>query len=282
MSISFPFPVWYIFGYGGEYADSAYRRLLKSISSIPKDIEVNIIDVYGYLHNLHTACRDHNINIHTPDKDKKSSRPFCKSYFYNHILSSCSNHDYFFFSDVDLVYPVTFFDYVFSLLARLDFHRNDIRLIMTNSNIAPLCKIPSLPLKSYPRLSAHFPDLFNWDISASSFEELQLYPKYPSNYAHGCGVFPTRPLQYIGGFNTEIYGHGPEDAIMNRRLSYYSRVIYHTGNSLCQTLHLPHRPLNQENKAKNACYWQYYCQQSSLHGAHSDLILKQSLKRTNT
>ena len=277
MTKRFPYPVWYIFAYNNTSVSSAYHRLKKSIASIPYYITINIIDPFNNLDSLNLLFPRHTILTHNISDLSLASLSFSKSHFYNYILHKEQDSTYFYFSDVDLVYPEGFFDHLYYLLDRLDSKKSDVRLILSNTNIAPICKISFVPVRLYSRLSAIFPNLFCWDIPASRYNDLQLFKKYPTNFAHGCGIFPVKPLQKIGGFNTEIVGHGPEDALVNARLSYYARVIYHKGNTLCQSLHLPHQSLHQSNTKKNHLYWIYYCTHSSLHGLNSNLIIKQDV-----
>ena len=90
----------------------------------------------------------------------------------------------------------------------------------------------------------------------------------------GCGLIPIAPLLRIGGYNSEIVGYGPEDDLFNQRLKNYARIYYHKGSLVSSTFHIPHKPLQQQNKKKNWMYWSHSLSHQALHGAFSDTVIR--------
>ena len=76
----------------------------------------------------------------------------------------------------------------------------------------------------------------------------------------------------IGGYNSEMIGYGPEDDLFNQRLKFYARVYYHTCCYSSSTFHLPHLPLQQQNKKKNWNTWRDTMNYQSIHGVFADTI----------
>ena len=135
----------------------------------------------------------------------------------------------------------------------------------------PHLAIPLVPHKLYSFLIHRFPHLFDWSLPSSLSS---IYPRIlcKPDFAHGCGLIPVKPSIDIGGYNSEMIGYGPEDDLFNQRLKYYARVYYHKGTFSSSTFHLPHRPLQHQNKTKNWYLWRDIMTHQSIHGVFADTI----------
>ena len=134
----------------------------------------------------------------------------------------------------------------------------------------PECK-SSYSSNTLPRTLKYFPQLFRW-TPPSSFSDIIKLRHAASNFAHGCGLIPIAPLLRIGGYNSEIVGYGPEDDLFNQRLKNYARIYYHKGSLVSSTFHIPHKPLQQQNKKKNWMYWSDSLSHQALHGLFDTVI----------
>ena len=157
------------------------------------------------------------------------------------------------------------------IMEKLDYRSSDLRIITNNFHIRAIPKYKLLPDFLYGKLNFYFPELYNWNLP-TNLNEIMIRKLSKSGFAHGCGLIPLGALRKIGGYNSELIGHGPEDDLFNQRIKFYSRVYYHKGNYRSSTFHLPHPPLNQQNRLNNFKYWFDSLEDIKLNGLYSDLI----------
>lgn len=264
-----PYPVCYIFCYDEHDLDGALLRLKLSISSLPSNKSITILTWHDSLPSLLNTCS----NIKYIFVQRQA---FSRSFFINYIakyLSETTDLCYFYLADTDLFFHPSYFSWLDKICLRLDSFRADLRVITSNINLFPECKIPHIPRILLPRTLKYFPQLFRW-TPPSSFSDIIKLRHAASNFAHGCGLIPIAPLLRIGGYNSEIVGYGPEDDLFNQRLKNYARIYYHKGSLVSSTFHIPHKPLQQQNKKKNWMYWSHSLSHQALHGAFSDTVIR--------
>ena len=263
----FPFPIFYICCFQDEDFCSAVDRLTISLSSLPSKSNIHILTWHECLPNHFSSCQL-DITFHLVNKIS-----FSKSYFINKILyiSNSLSFEYFYLSDTDLFFHSLYFDWLMRMYQTLSGDKNDLRIITTNYNIYPYLRIPLIPFKAYSRLMSCFPVLFDWTLPNSLSSIYSRYLCSP-DFAHGCGLVPVKLSIDIGGYNSEMIGYGPEDDLFNQRLKFYARVYYHKGCYSSSTFHLPHKPLQQQNKRKNWNTWRDTMNYQSFHGVFSDTI----------
>ena len=266
--LNFP-PICYVYCYEKKYEDDSYERLKVSINSIPENLVVFIISWHKSLEKkLKNDFPSRKISI-----INKKYMKFSKSYFINEIANFAfkNNHEYIYLSDVDLFFHPEYFYWLKFIMNKLEYKNSDIRIITTNYNVRAKSKIKFFPRRLYGKISYHFPKYFDWTIPKSLGEILSReFSK--SDYAHGCGLIPLKALRKIGGYNSEMLGHGPEDDLFNQRIKYYSRIYYHKGTYRSSTFHLPHCYLNQKDRLKNYKYWFNTIDEMNYNGIYSELI----------
>ena len=264
-------PICYVYCFDQRNEKSSYERLKVSISSVPSHLFIYIITWHNDLENkLGKDFPYRNIYV-----IKKEFMKFSKSFFINQISNYAFEKDYkyIYLSDIDLFFHPEYFFWLEYFMKKLNYKKNDLRIITNNYNIRARSKIKFLPRKLYGKLSFYFPDLFDWKIP-KSLDEILLREFSKSDYAHGCGLIPINSLLKIGGYNSEMYGHGPEDDLFNQRIKFFSRLYYHKGNYRSSTFHLPHPALNQQDRIKNHKYWFDIVDEINYNGIYSEQIEK--------
>lgn len=266
--LDFP-PICYVYCYDKINERFSYERLKASISSIPENLTIFIITWHKDLENK--------LNVDFPNRSilfiNQKKMKFSKSFFINKISNYAykNNYQYIYLSDVDLFFHPEYFYWLKFIMNKLDYKNSDVRIITTNYNIRAKSKIKFLPRRFYGKFSFYFPKFFDWTIPKSLSQVLSRELS-KSDYAHGCGLIPIKALRKIGGYNSEMFGHGPEDDLFNQRIKFFSRIYYHNGTFRSSTFHLPHKYLNQKNRLKNYKYWYDTIDEIKCNGIYSELI----------
>ena len=265
--MSFPFPIFYICCFQENDFSLAAQRLSVSLGSLPCNSKIHILTWHDSLLS-HLGSTHYDITLHIVPKIS-----FSKSYFINQIISISDSlsYDYFYLSDNDLYFHPLYFGWIMRIFERLSGYENNLRIITTNYNIYPYPRIPLVPQRAFSFFISCFPHLFDWTLP-TSLGSIYLRQLSKPDFAHGCGLIPVKFSKKIGGYNSEMIGYGPEDDLFNQRLKYYARVYYHKGSFCSSTFHLPHQPLQQQNKSKNWHIWRDMMNHQSIHGAFSDSI----------
>ena len=264
------YDIWYIFCYSESEYIKALKRLKISIKSISKIKKINIISWHKNLSlDLDKLQIKGNIEIFQVKK-----KEFSKSYYINLILKFISPlKKYFYLSDTDLFFHPEYFDWLDFICKKLNYEKNDLRIVTLNYNIRPDKKIKFIPRKIFNITSTYLPQLYKWD-PPSKFEEILGMEFSNSGFGHGCGLLPIGPLREIGGYNEEIIGYGPEDDLLNKRIKFFARVYYHRGTLRSSTFHIYHTKLNYQNKNKNWIYWRDIIKNIEENCVHSDYIFR--------
>lgn len=150
--------------------------------------------------------------IHLPEKVKV----YCKSKIINLGVKELVSSKYFFLSDIDLVYPPTFIEYM-SLFTLV---KNPIRVIFSNHNLDFTKKIPQ-----------------NYEECKKSFELSTTNHKF---FAPGNGLVHLSSFNKVGGFDERFVGHGSEDSEFNYRISKINKY-YQFDLEEINTFHLFHK-----------------------------------------
>ena len=266
--LKFP-SIWYVYCFDKINEKNAYERLKVSISSIPEELSVKIITWHYDL--------EKKLAVDFPDRNffflNSNVTNFSKSFFINEFcrFEIEKKSKYIYLADIDLFFHPEYFFWLKYIMDELLFEESDVRIITTNFNIRAKPKLKILSRKLYGRLSYHFPNLYDWDIP-KDFQEILSREFSKSDFAHGCGLIPLKALKKIGGYNSELIGHGPEDDLFNQRIKFYSRIYYHKGSFRSATFHLPHPAMNQKNKFKNHKYWFDSLEDINRNGIYSELV----------
>lgn len=266
--IDFP-PIWYIYCFDKKIESNSYERLKISLGSIPSKFSINIITWHSNLNERlkYDFPRRNIFNLVV------NKRKFSRSLYINLIADYefKKNIKYFYLSDIDLFFHPEYFYWLKFIMEKLDYRSSDLRIITNNFNIRAIPKYKFLPDFLYGKLNFYFPELYNWNLP-TNLKEILIRKLSKPGFAHGCGLIPLGALRKIGGYNSELIGHGPEDDLFNQRIKFYSRIYYHKGNYRSSTFHLPHPPINQQNRLNNFKYWFHSLEDININGVYSDLI----------
>ena len=266
--LNFP-PICYVYSYNKRNERYSYERLKVSIGSIPENLHIFIITWHDDL--------EKKLKINFPDRNilviNKKTEKFSRSFFINEIANYASenNYEYIYLSDVDLFFHPEYFYWLKYIMNKLEYKNNDIRIITSNYNVRAKSKIKYLPRRFYGKISFYFPEYFDWTIP-KSLDQILSRELSLSGYAHGCGLIPIKAWKKVGGYNSEMVGHGPEDDLFNQRIKFFSRIYYHKGTLRSSTFHLPHPYLEQKDRLKNYKYWFSSIDEINHNGIYSELI----------
>ena len=264
------YDIWYIFCYSKDQYKSALERLKISIGSIQRNSKIKILTWHKNLNkDINDLKKIRKIDLFDT-KEKEFSRSFC----INLITKLIDDEDkYFYLADTDLFFHPEYFNWLDFICKKMNYKKNDLRIITNNFNLRPNKKYKFIPNKLFNLLSSIFPYLYNWEIPKTLNEILNIN-YMNSGFAHGCGLIPIDPLKKIGGYNEELIGYGPEDDLFNKRLSFFARVYYHIGSLRSSTFHIYHPKLNYQNKNKNWQYWKFITKDINKNRIHSDYIFR--------
>jgi len=268
----FSIPICYIFCYEDDNLYDACARLSLSLASLPKRSSVYIVTWHNHLLDL-ISCNVLDCIIHIIDVEYGG---FSRSACINRLVEALRPEDYteyFYLADTDLYFHPYYFASLERICHKLDYRRGDLRIITPNYNVLPVCKLPWLPTRIVTYAMNRYPRLFDWSLP-KNFSEILRRQWARVGYAHGCGLVPIRPLSEIGGYNAEMFDHGPEDDLFNKRICFFARLYYHPGTLMSSTFHLPHMPLRQSNSKVNFMYWRNSLSHMSYHGIDSSQIIR--------
>ena len=210
--INKPFDFLYSFHFD-QNIEEAIDRLKISIKSIINQ-KVNVC-----ICNTSVKCIKKYLNdfpsikyIHQPEKVKV----YCKSKTINIGVKELISSNYFFISDIDLIYPPNFIEYmsVFTLV------KFPIRVIFSNHNLDFTSTIPQ-----------------NYEECKNFFEVNKTKHKF---FAPGNGLIHLSSFKKIGGFDERFIGHGSEDSEFNYRISKINKY-YQFDLEEINTFHLFHK-----------------------------------------
>ena len=262
-------PIWYVYCFDEIEEKESYNRLKISISSVPESFKINLISWHSNV--------EKKLQLDFPNRKifvlPVIKKVFSKSFYINIICEyeDNKNNSYIYLSDIDLFFHPEYFYWLKFIMDKLLYLESDIRIITNNYNVRAIPRVRFLPDKLYGKLNFYFPRFFDWSLP-TNINQILSRKLSKAGFAHGCGLIPINSLKLIGGYNSELIGHGPEDDLFNQRIKFYSRVYYHKGTFRSSTFHLPHPSLNQENRFKNHNYWQNSLNDIYLNGVYSDLI----------
>jgi len=208
----------YPFHFDGRGRKTAIERLKKSLHSI-KDQDVNIC-----ICNTSKECIWGDIKKFNPKYvHKYNDSGFCKPLTINYGVKKLVDTPYFILSDIDLIYQK---DYV-KLLMNYTHSPQCYRVIPYNFNMS----IRASQIKS----------------AEQCINNLNKIDKYRTGYgiAPGNGLIHTKSFYFIGGYDEQIHGYGPEDADFNERIKYINCYVEDKNKSLT-TFHIYH-PLAKQN-----------------------------------
>ena len=138
-------PICYVYCFDQSKEKSSYERLKVSISSVPSHLFIYIITWHNDLENkLGKDFPYRNIYV-----IKKKFMKFSKSFFINQISNYAFEKDYkyIYLSDIDLFFHPEYFCWLEYFMKKLDYKKNDLRIITNNYNIRARSKIKFLPRK---------------------------------------------------------------------------------------------------------------------------------------
>lgn len=209
----------YVFKYSDENVDKAAQRLRCSIDSIKHNENINIIVcnhskkcIREYFNNIGVSINYHHYEV---------EGDFNKPILINHAVDRYIKTEYFFFSDIDLVYEK---NYLLHILVELQNEKPPSRVVPFNYNI--------------------YEDKYSCD-----WEHLMTLEKSGGGYAHGNGLMHRKSFLDIGGYNEKMIGYGPEDDEFNQRLSKINRLVYRED---IITVHLLHKEFNRIQTEENS------------------------------
>lgn len=203
----------YVFRYDDAHIQNAIKRLRCSIQSVQKQSIIPNIIVADYSdRSIRDELRD--IRNITYKYNVVQMPQFNKSLLINHAVRKFVTTEYFFFSDIDLVYPP---DYIQRMLAQIDSRKRIVRVVPYNYNI--------------------YEERYTFD-----YYLLLTLKKSNGGLAHGNGLIHLPSFKRIRGYNEKLIGHGPEDDEFNQRIAKINDLIYDTD---IVTTHLYHEELNR-------------------------------------
>jgi len=188
-----PFDFLYSFQYEQNISEFV-KRLKYSIKSIINQ-NVNVC-----VCNTSTKCigkylEDFDIKyIHSPKKVLN----YCKSKTINIGVDNLVSSDYFFISDIDLIYPPTFIDY----MSLFTFVKTPVRIIFNNNNI-----------DSFNEKCKTFDDFRKSNIA------------FKKRVAPGNGLIHLDSFKKVKGFDERFIGYGSEDSEFNYRISKINKYF---------------------------------------------------------
>jgi len=225
------FDVLYPFHFEND-VESAVERLLVSIESlINQNVRICVCNtspkcIKKYL----PSGLDY---IHIPRTDET----YCKSKTINIGVKKMIRSEYFFTSDIDLVYPPTFIEYM-SLFTLV---KNPIRVLFSNHNIGQTPKVPQ-----------------TYEECKNAFALSQDTRRATKYYAPGNGLVHLPTFKKVGGYDERFIGHGSEDSEFNYRMSKLNKY-FQIDLDVVNTYHLWHfysTDINERMKI-NEQQWRY-------------------------
>jgi len=208
----------YPFHFNGRGRKTAIKRLLISLESI-KDQGVNICICNTSKESMWEDVKKYNPKyIHKESKDE-----FCKALTINFGVKNLVETPYFILSDIDLVYQENYIRMYWNYILQ----PTKFRVIPYNVNLS----LNHLQIKT---IDDCIQNKYKIDDERTDY-----------GIAPGNGLIHTKSFYFIGGFDEQIKGYGPEDADFNERIKYINEYVEDTDEKLI-TYHIKH-PLAKKN-----------------------------------
>jgi len=208
----------YIFNFAPANVPKAIKRLRCSIESIRRQsIYVKIAVSNNSQEDIYPKLKDLDIAnyIHKPDTGL-----FSRAQTINFGVRNLVTSDYFFVSDIDLIYQPHHIETIYNDLEKYD---EPIRYIFWNYNIRK-------------------------EEYSTNYEALMKLPHSGGGAAGGNGLIHLESFIKIQGYDEEMIGYSPEDDLFNQRIGKINKLIY---NNKLATAHLFHPRFNMIQHAKN-------------------------------
>jgi len=224
----------YSFDFKEKEIDNAIKRLNISIKSIiDQNVDVCIcntskIDIKKSITNINKIRY-----LYYPLKQEN----YCKPKTINIGVRKLVNSEYFFLSDIDLIYPPSFVKNMLSYTL----YKEPVRIIFFNYNLGKCIDYKNF--KTYKKLLERVKDSQRTTIGI----------------APGNGLVHLKSFHKIGGFDERYIGYGPEDADFNLRISIINKYV-EVNYDKVNTYHLYHPiNINQEYNNKNIELYNKVC-----------------------
>ena len=240
--------ILYVFNFTRENFKLALERFLCSIKSIQnQNLEICVSNnseecIFSEIKNLNISRY-----IHTPNPSK-----FSRAWSINFAAKKLIDQDYFYMSDIDLVYSPNHFERLKIKLNQINLREKPIRYVPYNYNLLP--KRGSFSNRVINRIG--FLKKFHSIVHEYSWDYLYLdtLMKEPGGFAHGNGLIHFNSFLQIQGFDEDFIGYGPEDKLFNKRIGFINNVIFDNLNDT-STFHLWHLPLSRFQEVENMNYY---------------------------
>jgi len=211
--------------------NESIKRIRASIGSIiHQDVNVCVSNTSN--HCIYKYIKDFGkINyLHTP-----SNTRFNKPKTINYGVINLIESEYFFLSDIDLVYQE---NHVNNITEILNEYNEPVRIVHKNYNI------------SYPSYSPKFTD----HMKRKKIDDPSGRPW--EGYAHGNGLIHRPSFYKVCGYDEFFIGYAPEDDEFNQRIKHVSKLIYSDREDVI-TAHIfhPRAAVDNTNYELNMYYY---------------------------
>jgi predicted glycosyltransferase involved in capsule biosynthesis len=211
----------YTFQFETDHIQKAFNRLVCSINSLQNQ-NLNIIVLNGSYKDIIKDLKL-NVNRELAYVHKYNYKKGSKGKLINHGAKHFVKSDFFFISDIDLIYPPNFIEE----FNNLDLYENDIpKRIVFDSYF--------LRKELYN---------FNHRLLLRELKEHNTHTPAPGN-----GLIHRNSFLYLRGFNEDMLGWGFEDTVFNLRIGKIN--IYREYDHI-RTVHLWHERTNSIQEQKN-------------------------------
>lgn len=206
----------YSFHFDGSDREDALKRFSASIKSIMgQDVRLCVSNtsqecIQGFLDEFKVPIA----YVHKP-----TGKPCCKSLTINYGVKNLVESEYFFVSDIDLVYQEKYSEIMSGYIAR---YEKPIRVVPLTYNISYACYSPIF--------EDHMKDPGKRDGCGRGWKM----------FSHGNGLIHLESFMRIRGYDEEFVGHGPEDIFFNDRISKINQLIY-TKDPEASSAHIKHK-----------------------------------------
>jgi hypothetical protein len=227
------FDILYPFHFESLNIEEAVKRLKISIKSL-KDQNVRICVCNTSFDCIKQELKDFDLQYFHCYNDTEL---YCKSKTINIGVKNMIKSEYFFTSDIDLVYPPTFIEYM-SLFTLV---KNPIRVIFSNYNIGKSENLPQ-----------------NYDECKQIYFNNKDNQRASKYFAPGNGLVHLNSFNKIDGYDERFIGHGSEDSEFNYRISKINKY-FQIDLEEVNTFHLWHSYTSNINERIkiNEQQWRY-------------------------
>jgi len=215
----------YIFKFSNDKIEKAIQRLICSIRSIKNQNYGGVVNIY--------VVNSSEADISPDLKDlclnyifKPVTGYFNKSFLINCAVNNFIKSEYFFISDIDLIYGP-------------DYIKNSLQMAVGQAT----------PVRIIPYHCCMIREKYNLNyVEASREPMLNTF----SSIAPGNGLIHLDSFKKIKGYDEYYLGYGQEDADLNLRMKSVANVI--ETNSII-SYHIWHNPINREYINQNSIYY---------------------------